>query len=154
MSRRGNYLFQSRLEPRNVQSTANLYTNYAIPVRCNFYKRKTQPPLLVKQKGITRRDIDIAVGEDLTETAYSWNHKIPYAIHSNSSTFKLCYLLQCWRHILPCYWLLQYKQHAKMNLSVASTRGQDLQCRRGVSCMYKYVFISVMLVAAVVTTLI
>jgi len=41
------------------------------PARCNYYKDKTQPPLLVKQKGITGRDTDIAVGEDLTETAYS-----------------------------------------------------------------------------------
>jgi hypothetical protein len=137
MSRGENYLLQSRLKPRNVQSIANLCTDYVIPGQCNYYKRKTQPPLLVKQKGITGRDIDIAV-EDLTETAYSWNHKIPYVIHSSSSMLKQCYLLQCLEHVLPCHRLLQYKQHAKMHLSVASTRVQDLQCWRSLSRIYIY----------------
>jgi hypothetical protein len=138
MSRRGNYLLQSRLEPRNIQCIANRYTDYFIPARCNYNKSKTQPPLLVKQTGITLKDIDIAVREDLTETAYFWNHKIPYPIHSNSSMLKECCLLQCLKHMLPWHILLQYKQHAKTHLSVASTRVQDFQCRRSASSLYIY----------------
>jgi hypothetical protein len=134
MSRRGNYLLQSRLEPRNVQCIANRYTDCVFPARYNYKKRKTQPPLLVKQKGITGRDIDFAVGEDVPETAHSWSHKIPYAIHSNSSMLKQCYL----KLIPPCHRLLQYKQCAKTHLSVASTRCQDFQCTRSVSSIYIY----------------
>lgn len=106
------------------------------PARCNYYKIKTQPPLIVKQKAITGRDIDIAVGGGVTETAYSVSHKIPSAIHSNSSMPKQCYLLQCLEHKVPCHRLPQYKQHAKMHLSVSSTRGQDLRCRHSVSSTY------------------
>ena len=57
--------------PRNVQSVANRYTDCTIPPQCNYYETENQTPLFLRQKGVTGRDIDSLVGEDLTETSYS-----------------------------------------------------------------------------------